>query len=154
MAYLLHFWMKSCIAKLAHIPRIAKKILALKPRLIALEGPLGAGKTTLTKAIASELGVTEPILSPTFVLHSIYELRIKNYGSKLDHIDAWRVEDFLEIENLGLLEMIKNKHLVIIEWADKFSKQISALSAQRSVVWVKLEYSDNEDERRITVTHP
>src|SRR3972149_11064357 len=82
LAYLPHFWMKSCIAKLDHIPRIAKKILALKPGLIALEGPLGAGKTTLTKAIAKELGIGDVIVSPTFILHREYP--------GLDHVDAWR----------------------------------------------------------------
>ena len=51
--------------------------------------------------------------------------------------------------------MLANKHLVIIEWADKFGQEIKRLSDEGTkVVWVKLEYSDNEDERRITVTHP
>ena len=121
--------------------------MALHPNVIALTGPLGAGKTTLTKAIAKELGIKDIVVSPTFILHREYP--------GLDHIDAWRVEEFGEIERLGLSEMLANKHLVIIEWADKFGQEIKRLSDEGTkVVWVKLEYSDNEDERRITVTHP
>ncbi|KKU29098.1 MAG: hypothetical protein UX80_C0006G0042 [Candidatus Amesbacteria bacterium GW2011_GWA2_47_11b] len=135
------------ISKLSELKQLAKKILALSPNIIAMEGPLGAGKTTLTKAIARELGIKDVIVSPTFILHREYP--------GLDHIDAWRVEEFGEIERLGLSEMLANKHLVIIEWADKFGQEIKRLSDEGTkVVWVKLEYSDNEDERRITVTHP
>ncbi|KKU73010.1 MAG: hypothetical protein UX99_C0036G0003 [Candidatus Amesbacteria bacterium GW2011_GWB1_47_26] len=115
--------------------------MALHPNVIALTGPLGAGKTTLTKAIAKELGIKDIVVSPTFILHREYP--------GLDHIDAWRVEDFSEIERLGLIEMIKNKHLVIIEWADKFRKQISNLKSQATIVWVKLNYGEKENERRI-----
>ena len=114
--------MASCIFKRNEIKKIAREILALHPNVIALTGPLGAGKTTLTKAIAKELGIKDIVVSPTFILHREYP--------GLDHIDAWRVEDFSEIERLGLIEMIKNKHLVIIEWADKFRKQISNLKPQ------------------------
>ena len=115
--------------------------------VIALSGPLGAGKTTLVKAIAKEMGIKDVVVSPTFILHREYP--------GLDHIDAWRVEDFLEIERLGLAKMLANKHLVIIEWADKFSEEIKKLSTKDTkIVWVKLEYGKNEIERLITVTHP
>ena len=138
---------KILISKPADLRRLARELLTLRPNIIAVEGPLGAGKTTLTKAIAGELGIKDVVVSPTFVLHREYP--------GLDHIDAWRVEEFGEIERLGLSEMLANKHLVIIEWADKFGQEIKRLSDEGTkVVWVKLEYSDNEDERRITVTHP
>lgn len=130
------------ISKPVELKRLAKELLALHPRIIAMEGPLGAGKTTLTKAIAKELGIKDIVVSPTFILHRDYP--------GLDHIDAWRVEDFSEIERLGLSEMIKNKHLIIIEWADKFAEEIKKLSDEDiKIVWVKLEYGDNENERRI-----
>ena len=115
----------------------------MKPDIIALEGPLGAGKTTLTKAIAQELGIKDIVVSPTFILHREYP--------GLDHIDAWRVEDFSEIKRLGLAKMLANKHLVIIEWADKFAEEIKRLRNENTkIVWVKLEYGEKENERRIT----
>ncbi len=115
----------------------------MKPDIIALEGPLGAGKTTLAKAIAKELGIKDIVVSPTFILHREYP--------GLDHIDAWRVEDFSEIKRLGLAKMLANKHLVIIEWADKFAEEIKRLRNENTkIVWVKLEYGEKENERRIT----
>ncbi len=138
--------MASSVFKRNEIKKIAREILAMKPNVIALEGPLGAGKTTLTKAIAKELGIKDVIVSPTFVLNVQYSM----FDVQLDHIDAWRVEDFSEIEKLGLAEMIKNRHLIIIEWADKFKSQISSLKSQAKIVWVKLEYGEKENERRIT----
>lgn len=119
----------------------------MHPDIIAMEGPLGAGKTTLAKAIAKELGIKDVVVSPTFVLSAQYPV----LSTQLDHIDAWRVDSFDEIERLGLAEMIKNNHLVIIEWADKFAEEIKRLSNEDTkIVWVKIEYADSDDERRIT----
>ncbi len=123
---------------------VARKILAMKPDIIAMEGPLGAGKTTLTKAIAKEMGIEDVVVSPTFILHREYP--------GLDHIDAWRVEDWSEIERLGLAEMIRDKHLIIIEWADKFAEEIKRLrDKDTKIIWVKLNYGDKEDERKVEI---
>ena len=134
--------MASHLFKRNEITKLAKKILAMQPDIIAMEGPLGAGKTTLTKAIAKELEIKDMIVSPTFILHRDYP--------GLDHIDAWRAEDFWEIENLGLAKMIANKHLIIIEWADKFEFEIRNLKLENRVIWVKIEYAEKENERSIS----
>lgn len=134
--------MASRIFKRNEIKEVVRKILAMGPNIIALEGPLGAGKTTLTKAVAEEMGIKDVVVSPTFILHREYP--------GLDHIDAWRVEDFSEIERLGLAKMLANKHLVVIEWADKFDKEIKKLSNEAiKIVWVKIGYGEEENERRI-----
>lgn len=146
--------MASSIFKRYEIKKVAREILEMHPDIIAMEGPLGAGKTTLTKAIAKELGIKDVIVSPTFVLSTQYRLRRASraiLSTQLDHIDAWRVEDFGEIERLGLSEMIKDKHLIIIEWADKFAEEIKRLSNEDTkIIWVKIEYGEKENERRIT----
>ena len=141
--------MASCVFKRNEIKKIAREILAMRPDIIAMEGPLGAGKTTLTKALAKEMGIEDEVLSPTFILHEEYP--------GLDHIDAWRVEDFEEIERLGLFEMINNKHLIIIEWADKFAEEVVYLANKKlsnedtKIVWVKIEYGEKENERIILI---
>lgn len=89
--------------------RLAK---ALKGNeLIGLKGPLGAGKTTLTKYIAKELGVKEEIISPTFNIIKVYD----SIKGPLYHIDAYR------LENLGydpvLDDYIFDEGAIrIIEW--------------------------------------
>ena len=79
--------------------------------LIGLKGPLGAGKTTLTKYIAKELGVKEEIISPTFNIIKVYD----SIKGPLYHIDAYR------LENLGydpvLDDYIFDEGAIrIIEW--------------------------------------
>ena len=93
--------------------------------VIGLFGDLGSGKTTFTQALARELGVTEDVTSPTFVIEKIYFLKdnqkpaenslrltktnhsenIPPIFEKLIHIDAYRLESGAELANLGFAEM-------------------------------------------------
>ncbi len=109
------------------IPEVAREVLHfLTPHttnqtatIAALSGDLGAGKTTLSQAIARELGVKENVISPTFVIMKIYELTGKKW-KHLIHIDAYRLESGTEIQKLGWQEMIADpKNLILIEWPEK-----------------------------------
>ena len=82
--------------------------------LVLMVGDLGAGKTCLTQGIAWGLGVNEYARSPTFVLVSEYEGR-----HTLFHADLYRVDDPLEIEDLGLEETYGNGGVCVVEWAEK-----------------------------------
>jgi len=87
--------------------------------ILALYGDLGVGKTTITKEIAKQLGVSEKVISPTFVIMKIYKTNNKKFKN-LIHIDAYRLEKSKEIEQLGFKDLIKNKNnLIIIEWPEK-----------------------------------
>lgn len=87
--------------------------------LLLLYGDLGAGKTTFVQGFAQGLGITERILSPTFVLQRTHEA--KSYDIKsLNHIDLYRLENPTEIENLGLGEITDDVNsITVIEWADR-----------------------------------
>lgn len=132
----------------ARVWKDIRPVLNDRAVILALEGPLGAGKTTLTKALASEAGIKEIVNSPTFILNAEY--RIPDTDLVFQHIDAWRVDNFEEIERLGLAEMIKSRHLIVIEWADKFKDKITMFNGQCSIIWVKIEYGKEKNERRIT----
>jgi tRNA threonylcarbamoyladenosine biosynthesis protein TsaE len=97
--------------------------------VIALSGDLGAGKTTITKEIAKQLGIKEIVVSPTFVIMKIYKLESnsKHYSNfkKLIHIDAYRIEDAKEFINFDWEEIISDKeNLVILEWPEKIKNII------------------------------
>ncbi len=82
---------------------------------VALCGTLGAGKTRLVQAIAEGLGVNRrEVVSPTFVLIQEYRGRRMIY-----HIDAYRLRDDDEFQQLGPDEYFESDGLVLIEWADR-----------------------------------
>ena len=83
--------------------------------VIILNGDLGAGKTTFTKALGKCLGITENITSPTFTLMNIY----KTGKLFLYHFDMYRIEDESEANELGLSEFFNDKKAIcVIEWAE------------------------------------
>ena len=106
--------------------KIAKELVSLcvfgkkdRATILGLYGELGAGKTTLTQNIAKALGVKEKVLSPTFVIMKIFDLKNPNF-KKLIHIDAYRLEDSKELSVLGWNEIINDPtNLVLIEWPEK-----------------------------------
>jgi len=85
--------------------------------VVALSGPMGAGKTHLVQAIAAGLGVENSLLvnSPTFVLIHEYPARVPIY-----HMDAYRLNTAAEFAELGLAEYLSGDGVCLIEWADKF----------------------------------
>ena len=84
--------------------------------VVALIGPLGAGKTHLVRAIAEGLGIRDPRLvsSPTFVLIQEYNARLPIY-----HFDAYRLRTPAEFIDLGAHEYFEGKGVCLVEWADR-----------------------------------
>lgn len=112
------------------------------PALILLSGDLGAGKTTLTKGIASGLGAAreEEVTSPTFTLVHKYEGAARVY-----HVDLYRIVSFADFETLGLEDVFSERAVVIIEWSEKID-----LSSDWPTLRIHLEHVD-ENTRRITI---
>lgn len=86
------------------------------PIVIALNGDLGAGKTTFVKGFAKGLGIKETVVSPTFTLIQSYPLHPTPYT--LHHIDPYRLDDSKTIIS-DVKELLKEKDaIIVIEWAD------------------------------------
>ncbi len=106
---------------------IAKELLALMTpsvtgaTVLALQGDLGAGKTTLTKSLAALLGVQDTVVSPTFVIAKFYPT-VSDWFEGVVHIDAYRIEQLDELGPLGWDRILQQpKTLVVIEWPEKIS---------------------------------
>ena len=81
--------------------------------VVALHGPLGAGKTTFVQGMARGLGLDDQVTSPTFAL-------IQEYGRppKLIHIDCFRESNLQRWQSLGLQEYFDLDAITVIEWAE------------------------------------
>ena len=93
--------------------------LLTKGDVIAMQGTLAAGKTTITKGIAESLGVTDTITSPTFCLISEYSGKMPLY-----HMDVYRLEGGEDFVNLGTDDMIYGDGVSIIEWSEKIMEEL------------------------------
>jgi tRNA threonylcarbamoyladenosine biosynthesis protein TsaE len=85
------------------------------PLIITIEGDLGAGKTTLARAICRGYGVTTDVTSPTFTLVHEYA----GSRSAVFHLDLYRIRDPRELVSIGWDDILSEKALVIVEWPDR-----------------------------------
>lgn len=131
--------------------KVAKKIKKYAKKndaiVIALSGNLGSGKTTFVQGFAKGLGFKEIPKSPTFILMQIFPFSKTNYqpldfarggqpATNLIHIDAYRLEKPKELLSLGLKEILRDPHnIVIIEWAEKVK-----LILPKETIWIYFKY--------------
>jgi tRNA threonylcarbamoyladenosine biosynthesis protein TsaE len=115
--------------------------------VVALEGDLGAGKTTFTQELGKALGVQELITSPTFTIMKQYDLG----GSEVDslvHIDAYRIESEEELSPLHIESIMKQpKTIVCVEWPEQIRGVVPSDA-------LKISISIIEDEKRVVTISP
>lgn len=123
-----------------------------KAAVLALEGALGAGKTTFVQGLAMGLGVEQRIISPTFIIVRAYALNkeqtTKRKVQSLYHVDLYRLEGDLknELDSLGLTDIwMDPKNVVVIEWAEKAKDYLP-----EGTKWVGFE-NLGEDGRKIVI---
>lgn len=83
-------------------------------RHVVLEGPMGAGKTTLTAAIGRVLGVEDDVTSPTFSIVNQYETPD---GKRIYHFDFYRIDSVAQAIDLSLEDYFESDALCLMEWA-------------------------------------
>lgn len=91
--------------------------IASPASVLALVGPLGAGKTQMAKGVAAGLGIGGVVNSPTFVLMNEHLGRLRMY-----HIDAYRLDDPEDALGAGLIDDRQADGVVVIEWADRLAE--------------------------------
>ncbi len=126
----------------------ARLAAALEPGdVVLVSGELGAGKTTLIKGACRELGVEEPVVSPTFTIGRRYAGRVP-----VSHLDLFRL-DGLEDEDPGLLDdYLAGEAVTFIEWPAAAEPLLKG-SGPGTVIRVALSH-DGGDRRRVTIERP
>ncbi len=142
----------------------AEQTLALAARVggllragdvVALAGDLGAGKTVFAKGVATALGITEPVVSPTFTVVREYacpcERRTADHDAgarpaRLVHVDVYRLDRVQELHDVGWDEYLDGDSVAVVEWGDRVG---ALLPLDR--LEVRLELGDAPDARVITL---
>jgi len=132
-----------------NLNRAAEKILKLLPqqRIFLLSGPLGAGKTTLTKLVARKLKITEVLTSPTFILWQKYEFKLKKKKYFLNHLDLYRLraQDILKLDLRK--EITKKNNIFFIEWGEK----LKLFLKKRKIKFVEVIIQKNNGQREFII---
>jgi len=148
---------KSLISKTPEETKIIAKSLLkeniakvnLKPLVIILKGPLGAGKTIFAKGLGEYLGINN-IISPSFVIYYEYEIitqksKLKNQNWKVKsqkfiHGDLYNVHDDKELANVDLDRYLIPGNIICIEWGEKSSQLVSKLTSKAKVLYIDISY--------------
>ena len=114
--------------------------IAQPPLIVTITGELGAGKTTLAKAICRGYGVTDDVTSPTFTLVHQYAAP----RSPVYHLDLYRLRSPDELTNLGWDEIVSQDALVLIEWPEHAGNRLP-----QSHVPISLQHLPERPDRRL-----
>lgn len=116
--------MKSLVGEAATLEFAAMFAVHCQPPLIVyLQGDLGAGKTTFARGFINKLGHKGMVKSPTFTLVETYDLE----QARLYHFDLYRLKDPLELEYIGLRDLIGESDVIcLIEWPERGGSELAA----------------------------
>ena len=113
-------------------------------QVYTLTGDLGVGKTVFTQGVASGLGITEPVNSPTFTIVQVYEEgRLPFY-----HFDVYRIGDVEEMDEIGYEDYIYGEGVSLIEWANLIEE---ILPEHYTEIKIEKDLEKGFDYRRITI---
>jgi len=114
--------------------------------LIVLDGPLGAGKTTVAQGIGAAMGVRGPVTSPTFVIARVHPATAG--GPDLVHVDAYRLTSLADLDDLDL-DTAFDACVTVVEWG---KGMVEVLSDEWLLVSIDRSGDDVVDERQVTLS--
>ena len=136
------------VPTLADLPAAAHQVQAAIAEsgcsVVAVEGEMGAGKTTLIRALAAALGVADDVSSPTFALVNEYR---DERDKPVYHFDFYRIDSIIEAERMGAVEYLDSGYLCLVEWparvaallpVPRLEVRLEVLSAEAREVQLKI----------------
>ena len=128
----------------AELPQVAAAVIDATGRrtVVAFRGEMGAGKTTLIREIAAQLGSADTVTSPTFAIVNQYKGRQRR---NIYHFDFYRIEDVREAYDFGYEEYFYSGDLCLVEWPEKIERLLP-----ENVVTVRIAV-DSENARTFEI---
>jgi tRNA threonylcarbamoyladenosine biosynthesis protein TsaE len=118
--------------------RLGRQIVP--PLVITLDGDLGAGKTTLARAICEGFGVRDEVTSPTFAIVQVYDAP----KSPVYHVDLYRLDGPRDLQNIGWDDMVQSDALLLIEWPERAGELLPAAH-----IPIQLGHLEHDPDRRV-----
>lgn len=120
------------------------------PLIFALQGDLGVGKTQFSKGLATGLGITDIVASPTYTLLHEYPYVTQKYEGVFYHLDTWRLPNSLELEStLHLSTLLVPGNIMSMEWAGKAKELLKGYEKDLPIIVVDIKEID-VNTRQIT----
>lgn len=131
--------MNLILRNISDLSPAAPKIIgaAGSSRIIAFYGQMGAGKTTIIKALCAYLGANDLVSSPTFTLINEY---LTNKGESIYHIDFYRIRKAEEIFDFGIEEYFSSGSMCFLEWPELVEEYLPS-----DVFRIKITLGGNEE---------
>lgn len=124
--------MQITVHNLTELTELAQRLAENLPTKFCLEliGDVGAGKTTLTKALVEKLGSNDEVTSPSFAINNRYQL---NDGREVSHYDFYRLGEAGAMSQELLEDLVNPQTCVIVEWAETVSQVLPAERLQMTI---------------------
>lgn len=125
------------IQTLEELPQVAKALLDFcgDTKKVTLTGEIGAGKTTLVKALGALLNIQDTVSSPTFAIINTYQHTQQN---AVHHIDLYRLETLQEALDIGIEDYLYDDNWCFVEWSELIASILPL-----STVHVHIELDEN-----------
>jgi tRNA threonylcarbamoyladenosine biosynthesis protein TsaE len=139
--------MQILIRNIHNLKEAAKELLELTgdKKIFAFYGSMGAGKTTIIKAICEVLGAEDLVSSPTFTLVNEYR---RSSGDSIFHIDFYRIKKQEEVFDFGIEEYLSGDSYCFMEWPELVEEILPPETVKVRIT------VDNDEQRTLTVTEP
>ena len=116
--------------------------------MVVAAGGLGAGKTAMAQGLASGLGVTDRVTSPTFTLLASHDAHNERGIRTMLHADLYRAHSGEEVDDLAIGEMVESGAVCFVEWGDRAP---DVFGSER--VFVTITQGQDQDERTISIAN-